>query len=175
MAGFRSSFLGFNKDDVMNYIKASKEANNQKVNSLNAQIDNANKKIEELTALNEQLKSKIAEFTAKQDEIEKLSQSIAKMHIIANANAKTVMEKSAENMALSQQQVDSNIKCAENAAAALADVRSKLTECCGEFCNKVDTLTFSLDEIKSNIEDNSRQSQDKINSFIETFNKIDNT
>ncbi len=175
LAGFRSSFFGFNKEDVMNYIKSSKEENNKKINALNTQLNNTNKKNDELTSLNEELKSKIAEFTAKQDEIERLSQSIAKMHIIASANAKSVIEKSAENMALSQQQVDSNIKCADDAAAALADIRSKLTECCGEFCNKIDTLTFSLDEIKSNIDENSRDSQNKINSFIETFNKIDNT
>lgn len=175
MAGFRSSFLGFNKDDVMNYIKVSKEANNQKVNALNEQIDNANKKIEDLNAQNEQLKVKIAEFTAKQDEIEKLSQSIAKMHIIATANAKTVMQKSAENLEISKEQVDNNLKCADEAAAALADIRSKLAECCGDFCEKVDSLTYSLDEVKSSIDENTKTSQEKINSFIETFNKIDNT
>lgn len=174
MAGFRSSLLGFNKDDVMNYIKASKEANNQTVNSLKEQIDTANKKIEELNALNARLENKIAEFTAKQDEIEKLSQSIAKMHIIASANAKTIMEKSAENIEISKAQVDSNIKCADEASAALAEIRAKLTECCGEFCDKVDTLTFSLDEVKSSIDENSKLSQEKINSFIETFNKVDN-
>ncbi len=168
MAGFKTSFLGFNKDDVMNYIKATKEANNQKINTLNKQI-------EELNTQNQTLKAKVDEFDSKREEIERLSQSIAKMHIIACANAKTIMEKTAENMSVSQQQVDANVKCANDASLALSDIRSKLTDCYSEFCEKVDTLSISLDEMKLNIDQNNQINQEKLTSLIETFNKVDNT
>lgn len=152
----------------MNYIKTSKEVNNQKINSLNTQIEN-------LKSENERLSAQVAEFIAKKEEIERISQSIAKMHIIASANAKTIMEKSVENLAISQQQVDCSIECADLAADALSDIRSKLTDCCSDFCHKVDSLSISLGEIKTNIDENNRTNQEKINSFIETFNKVDNT
>ena len=97
------------------------------------------------------------------------------MHIIASANAKTIMDKSVENLAISQQQVDNSIECADQAADALSDIRSKLTDCYSEFCQKVDSLSISLGEVKTNIDQNNRTNQEKINSFIETFNKVDNT
>lgn len=174
MAGFRKSVLGFNRDDVLEYIKNAQAEYSEKLLNKNRELENAQHEILELVSKNAKLEDELSKYTAKQEEIDRLSHSIAKMHIVANANARAVLEKSAESVAVSSQQASSNLQCAQEATAALTDIRGKLTSCCAEFCEKVDSLFVSLEEVKYNITENSRISEDKIKEFREMFNKVNN-
>ena len=106
--GFRKSLFGFNCDDVIEYIEQSHKNFSEKENQLNQKIDTLDNTIETINAQLEDVKSaktaveaQLKEYTDKYDEIERLSQNIGKLYLVAQANAKSVMQNSAENPHLS--------------------------------------------------------------------------
>ena len=93
--GFRKSLFGFNSDDVLNYIneshkKFSEKENelNQKIESLDETLAKLNSQLEDVKAAKENVEIQLKEYTDKYDEIERLSQSIGKLYLVAQSNAK---------------------------------------------------------------------------------------
>ncbi|MCQ2478591.1 MAG: DivIVA domain-containing protein, partial [Clostridia bacterium] len=110
--GFRKSFLGFNCEDVMSYIEDShksfmkkEEELNGKISELNKTVSNLSSDIEDLNKTNEALQDKVKEYTSKQDEIERLSQNIGKLYLVAQSNAKAIVKNSVDSIGIASNEV----------------------------------------------------------------------
>ena len=100
--GFRKSLFGFNSDDVIAYIEqshkkfsAKEKELNQKIDELDGTIANVNAQLEDLKVAKANVEAQLKEYTDKHDEIERLSQNIGKLYLVAQANAKSIMQNSA--------------------------------------------------------------------------------
>ena len=104
MAGFRRSLFGFNSDDVLEYIEKTHKSFSKKQNALNEKAESlanerslSKEQYENLMAEKAVVDEKLNAFMAKYDEIEKLSENIGKLYLVAQANAQAVMSSSEEN------------------------------------------------------------------------------
>ena len=94
MAGFRRSLFGFNTDDVLEYIEKThksfskkQDALNQKADSLAKDLELSKEQYDNLMAEKAIVDEKLNAFVEKYEEIEKLSENIGKLYLVAQANA----------------------------------------------------------------------------------------
>ena len=113
--GFRKSLFGFNCDDVISYIERSQKSFtekqkelSEKVTSLAAELELSGENYKALEAEKEQISKKLADFNDKYEEIERLSENIGKLYLVAQANAQAIMANSKKNAELSQSEVSKN-------------------------------------------------------------------
>ena len=156
--GFRKSFLGFNCDDVIEYIQSShrkfseKEKElNQKIESLENTIASVNAQLEDVKAAKAAVEAQLKEYTDKYDEIERLSQNIGKLYLVAQTNAKAIMQNSNDNRDITNREVEKNLHSIDNAHEQLAALKSEIMQTSNEFVNKVDTLVASLSNARDQV------------------------
>ena len=149
--GFRKSLFGFNCDDVIEYIEQSHKKFSEKENELNQKIDtldttiaNVNTQLDDVKAAKAAVEAQLKEYTDKYDEIERLSQNIGKLYLVAQANAKSIMQNSAETRDITNREVEKNLHSIDNAHEALAALKAEIMQTSDDFVNKVDTLVTSL-------------------------------
>ena len=149
--GFRKSLFGFNCDDVIAYIEEShkkfstKENElNEKINSLDNTIATVNAQLEDVKAAKALVEAQLKEYTDKYDEIERLSQNIGKLYLVAQANAKSIMQNSAENRDIANREVEKNLNSIDNAHEQLAALKAEIMQTSNDFVAKVDSLVTSL-------------------------------
>ena len=164
--GFRKSLFGFNCDDVIEYIEQSHKNFSEKENQLNQKIDTLDNTIETINAQLEDVKSaktaveaQLKEYTDKYDEIERLSQNIGKLYLVAQANAKSVMQNSAENRDIANREVEKNLHSIDNAQESLAALKAEIMQTSSDFVAKVDTLVSSLSSAREQINTNNTESR----------------
>lgn len=149
--GFRKSFLGFNCDDVIEYIQNSHRKFSEKERELNQKIDNldntiatVNAQLEDVKNAKAQVEAQLKEYTDKYDEIERLSQNIGKLYLVAQTNAKAIIQNSADNRDIANREVERNLHSIDNAHEQLAALKAEITKTSDEFVTKVDALVSSL-------------------------------
>ena len=115
---FRTSFLGFNRDDVLDYVhkkdadmkimsaslKDKIKALEEELSSLKADFSEALKNNSELTAQNEELVASLKGYKAKEDEIESLSRKIGKLYLVSKSSAKSIVDRAEENASIINEQ-----------------------------------------------------------------------
>lgn len=174
MASFRNSIFGFNKDDVVNYIRTVKEEYDR---SLQVKTDECNKLTDDIKKSQEEisrLSSLLKEYEDKEAEIAMLSKSIAKMHIIADSNTKIAVQKANNSVQLSSIQVENSINTALDAKQSLDTVKSEFEKAYNDFCAQYSSLESKLQTVIENIDSNKIESQKKLDAFVNAFNKVDN-
>lgn len=181
-AGFRKSFLGFNCDDVINYIEASqakftrREAElNSKISELEAQHLETLSQIEAINAQKALVESELATYKAKCDEIEHLSESIGKLYLVSQTSAKNIINNSVESSKLANEEIFKNIDSIDTAHGALLEIRAQIEETTRNFINKVDYLSSSLEATKGALVERGIDSDKQLEEFNAVFNKINNT
>ncbi len=149
--GFRKSLFGFNCDDVIGYIEeshkkfsAKENELNQKIDSLDSTIANVNAQLEDVKAAKAVVEAQLKEYTDKYDEIERLSQNIGKLYLVAQANAKSIMQNSAQNRDIANREVEKNLHSIDNAHEQLAALKAEIMQTSNDFVTKVDSLVTSL-------------------------------
>lgn len=149
--GFRKSLFGFNCDDVIGYIEESHKKFSAKENELNEKIDSLdstiatiNAQLEDVKAAKAVVEAQLKEYTDKYDEIERLSQNIGKLYLVAQANAKSIMQNSAENRDIANREVEKNLNSIDNAHEQLAALKAEIMQTSNDFVAKVDSLVTSL-------------------------------
>lgn len=177
--GFRKSLFGFNREDVMDYIEkankdfAKKETElDEKISDLNGTIDEANKRIEELNESRAQLERELKVFNDKNDEIERLSQNIGKLYLVAQANAKSVIENAKESETLAANEVEKNIVSIDEAHRSLDEIRNEIMRTSTEFTKEVENLMSRLNETKEKIAENSEASEKSLEEFDSIYSEI---
>lgn len=149
--GFRKSLFGFNCDDVIDYIqeshkKFSEKENelNQKINTLDKTIAAVNEQLEDVKAAKAAVEVQLKEYTDKQDEIERLSQNIGRLYLVSQANAKSIMQNSAENRDIANREVEKNLHSIDNAHEQLSALKAEIMQTSDDFIARVDALVSSL-------------------------------
>lgn len=180
-AGFRKSFLGFNCDDVINYIEASQEKHARREDALKSDIASLEDKLKkaqaDIDALNEQnasLSAQISEYKSKSAEIEQLSASIGKLYMVSQNSAKNIIKNSVESSRLAREEISKNIESIDNAHASLTYIRENMEKTANEFIENVHTLCNSLESTKITINERQADSEKQLEEFNAIFNKISN-
>ncbi len=170
--GFRKSLFGYNQDDVIEYVKKLHSSFAEKEADFKAQISDLDKKIISLTENEKRLENEKAslnaelnEFTVKQAEMERLSENIGKLYLVAQTNAKTVMTNAEESSRLTREETTKNISAIEETHFALDNLRKSINETAQNFTNEISELIKSLEEAKSRISDDAKISENKSEEF----------
>lgn len=177
--GFRKSLLGFNCNDVLDYIERTHKNFKDKENKLNSQLDSVKEELsiskadfEKLMAEKAVVDAKLAEFNAKYDEIERLSENIGKLYLVAQANAQAVMSSSEESAKISFEEVNKNIISIDEAHESLKEIRAEITKTSEEFVAEVDRLMNSLSATKIQIAENKDTCETAEKEFAEVYEAI---
>lgn len=179
--GFRKSLFGFNCDDVIDYIQASHKNFSEKENELNKKITELDNVIAEInTQLVEVKKSKsdvelqLKEYTDKYDEIERLSQNIGKLYLVAQANAQSIMKNTAESSDITSREVEKNLSSIDTAHDSLAKLKQDILKTSDDFVSKVDSLVSSLSTAREQVVQNNDSNRKLVESFETVFTDINN-
>ncbi len=177
--GFRKSLFGFNQDDVINYIQKTHKSFSQKTEELNEKANSLAKELElskeDYNALMLEksiVDKKLNEFTEKCEEIERLSENIGKLYLVAQANAQAIMANSKENSELSSLEVEKNLSTIDEAHASLNELRESIIKTSNDFVNEVNELLHSLDETREKINQNTKKTTQAKQQFDAMYESI---
>lgn len=177
--GFKKSLFGFNCGDVMQYIERSqksfaekeKDLTNQ-VEELSKSLDLSNENYRKLNDEKELIAKKLADFSEKYEEIERLSENIGKLYLVAQANAQAIMANSEENANLANSEVEKNLSAINDAHESLDSLRKSVIQTSNEFLCEIDGLISSLNETKETIAANIASDEEHKNQFNEVFRTL---
>lgn len=179
--GFRKSLFGYNQDDVIDYIKklhasfADKEAKfESQISELEENINSLCLKLEASENEKSGLQSKVDEYNSKRAEMERLSENIGKLYLVAQTGAKTVMTNAEEDWEASYAQIERNVSAIEETHSALDELRKNIRETADSFNNELTSLMASLEETKEKLskdrEENGKVSEE-FSSLMEAVSK----
>ena len=177
--GFRKSLFGFNCEDVINYIEKTQKNFTEKEKDLKLKADNLEEELnssktayKKLYEEKEIIDKKLAEFSEKYDEIERLSENIGKLYLVAQANAQTIMENSRKNADITKEEINKNLFSLDEAHTSLEELRQNIKKTSEDFVLEVDNLLSSLDSTKSKILENTESQENAKKHFDEVYNSI---
>ena len=167
--GFRRELLGFNREDVIEYIKKIQKVSSHKETELVDTIDKlnirnaelidelkripeleANLKISEATV--QKLSLEAAEFREKQAEVERISQDIAKMYLVAKTNAEAIQKSTKESSELAFYEINQTLSVLEEMQSKLCGIKLEINEASERYAKDLETITESFDSAKRTIE-----------------------
>ena len=173
--GFRKSLFGFNSQDVIEYIDRNhrefsrkEEALNEKIDELKSLLSASKEEQKKLEAEKNELDIKLNSFTEKYEEIERLSENIGKLYLVAQSNAQAIMKNAEEEANSAKEEVNRNLISIDEAHEALAMLKSDIIRTSEEFSSKVETLISSLSDTREKI----AYETDKIEEHKENFDKV---
>ncbi len=169
--GFKTSFFGFNKEEVNAYIAHIMAEHKGKVKLLEGEKADLENKIQKLTEELNEMKQKVDYYTAKEAEIEKMSISIGTMYMLAKQNAREIVS-DAENCAKEiTDHAKNQLLAATKADQTLSSLKEELIGAAESFSSKVSAMSDSFEEIKANLENELKKLDSKpdIELFIENL------
>lgn len=179
--GFRKSLFGFNCDDVVNYIQKMHKSFAKKTDMLNEKAESLAKELElskedydKLMGEKAIIEEKLNAFNEKYEEIERLSDNIGKLYLVAQANAQAIMANSQENAELSALEVDKNLSTIDEAHDSLNALRESIVKTSDDFVNEVNNLMQSLDETREKITHNTKTNKQAKEQFDVVYESIVN-
>jgi len=150
-SGFRKSFMGFNREDVTNYIEALVKKYKLSENELLARIENLNIDLKEASERAEKLQETVNEFEAKREEIEKLSENIGKLYLVSQANAEAIIQNAKQSSSVAGEEVRRNISGIEDTHQRLETLRADVMDAAKRFNDEFMHLTASLNDTKATL------------------------
>ena len=177
--GFKKSLFGFNCSDVINYVDKThksfveKEKNlNSKIEELESTLKNAESRNNELQEENKNLELKLNEFYAKYEEIERLSENIGKLYLVAQENAKAIIENSENSAKIINEEVNRNLYTIDEAHESLSILRESISKTSSDFVSDVQNLMSSLTQTKEQISNNNDAIENAKEQFQEVYSSI---
>ena len=177
--GFRKSLFGFNSQDVMEYIErnhkifAKKENDlNDKIAELSSLLEESKKEQSKLELEKAELNQKLDSFNDKYEEIERLSENIGKLYLVAQSNAQAIINNAKEEARIAEEEVNKNIVSIDETHNALAELKADILRTSQEFSAKVDTLVSSLTNAKEKIAIDSNSILDSGENFEKVYKSI---
>ncbi len=172
--GFRREVLGFNRQDVIDYIRKTQQESSLRENELIETLDKLNRRnsqlIDELKKIPElEAKLKISEATVQKlaDEAEELeiqkaeaeamSKDIAKMYLVAKSNAEAIRTSTKESSDLAFYEVNQTIASIEKVHEELNALKQKINDASRKYESDLDVLTASLSNAKETISSTSKK------------------
>ena len=177
--GFKKSLFGFNCDDVMKYIERSQKSFSEKEKELSKQVeelsrdlDMSNENYRKLNDEKEIIAKKLADFSEKYEEIERLSENIGKLYLVAQANAQAIMANSEKNARLANKEVEKTLSAINDAHESLDSLKKTVMQTSNDFLSEVDGLISSLNEARESISANISADADFKNQFDEVYKTL---
>ena len=181
--GFRRELLGFNREDVIDYIRKTQKESSSREKELVSSLDKVNKRnaelIDELNKIPElEAKLKISESTVeklasesynleqKKLEAERLSQDIAKMYLVAKANAENIKKSTQQSSDLAFYEVKQTLDALEKMHEKLGDIKVQVNEASARYQKDLDDIFVAFANARATIDDISNQ----VNEINETVN-----
>ena len=156
--GFKSGLFGFKKIDVINYIEqthkkhSEKEAElNETIEALNREISTLKDDISAITKEKERLANIQEEYIKRYNEVEKLSESIGKLYLTAQTDAKEILEKSTRDRELIDKEVENNITAIEEMHASLDNVKNEVISSVSSFSEELERLFKAFEDAKAKL------------------------
>ena len=179
MAGFRRSLFGFNTDDVLEYIEKTHKSFSKKQAELNQKAENLAEELklskdeyDNLMAEKAIVDEKLEAFNQKYEEIERLSENIGKLYLVAQANAQAIMKNSESSLNISNAEVEKNLNSIDEAHASLDEIRANIVKTSNEFVDELDELIQSLVNTKEKITNNNNDANKSVDDFDKFYNSI---
>lgn len=161
---FRNSLFGFNKEDVYSYVSTTKETEfkyenkirdmKEEAEKLNSSIDVLNKTITSLSSDLALANAKVKDFEAREEALTRLSESIGRLYLVAQTNAKAIAEASQNNVAASENAVAANMATAELAENDFLEIEAKLNEQVAAFNQQIAELKETLNVTRERLQEN---------------------
>lgn len=177
--GFKKSLFGFNCADVIEYIERSQKGFAEKEKELSKQVDTlsrdldlSNENYRKLSNEKELIAKKLADFSEKYEEIERLSENIGKLYLVAQANAQAIMANSEKNADLANKEVEKNLSAINDAHDSLDSLKKTIRQTSDEFLSEIDALASSLDETREAISANITADTEHKNQFDEVYRAL---
>ncbi len=177
--GFKKSLFGFSCADVTEYIEKTHKAFVQKEKKLNnrveellGELDSVNEANKKLEAEKQELDRKLNEFNQKYEEIERLSENIGKLYLVAQTNAQAIISNSEESARLSNEEVSRNLYTIDEAHSSLEELRQHIAKTSDDFIQEVDRMMSSLNTTREQIAQNTEKADAAKKDFTEVFENI---
>ncbi len=170
--GFRKSLFGFNQNDVIEYVKKLHSNFSEKEAEFKNQISSLKATAEKLEREKAELNCKLAEYEAKKAEMERLSENIGKLYLVAQTNAKTIMSNAEENSKIANEEIIRNVSAIEETHFALDSLRKSITETSENFTKEVSALMQSLQDTKSKISKDAEENNVAIEQFASLLKTV---
>ncbi len=178
---FRNSFFGFNKEDVLTYVVSTREKENTlstKNEALSKELDKVKTLYAELLDNFNELNDKynlaqdeLTDYRNREESLTRISEGIGKLYLVAQTNAKTIINSAKENVEISSKAVDNNLEMASAAQTDFDEINASLNEKAKAFTEEINMLRARLDETKATIEKNTsviEKSETQLDTLIET-------
>lgn len=183
---FRTGFLGFNKDDVLNYVhlkdrelKVLSSELNAKIKELEERLEVLKKEhlsdisiIDKLTKENSELNIKVAEYDSKTAEIDAMSTKIGKLYLVSRSTAKTVVDEAQANAQIAEAQTEKSLQNIESTQASLKELAEEILSASQGFVSRIGEFNRSLEDAKSKVDDNKSNSSAISEEFAELYAKL---
>ncbi len=167
--GFRREILGFNRDDVVEYIKKSQKETEQREQELVAAVDKLNKrnaklleKLEELPKLEaklklseetiERLSEEAATIESQKRETEQVAADIAKTYLVAKANADAAEKTAREKTARADYEVAKTMESIAKIHNRLKEIKEEIASATEDYSNELNSALSSFEDAKQAIE-----------------------
>ncbi len=177
--GFRKSLFGYNCEEVYEYIHSETLQNKQIVDTLNNDLRKKASEIEEHLSVISQLQSEIdvlkndvALYKDKYDEVKNLSDNIGKLYIVAQSNAKSIMQAADNAKQAAQTEIQQNLNAIDTANDSINNIKLRFEELCREFSDNVDSLNASLIQTKQLIENSNSETETTAQGFESFYNSL---
>ncbi len=157
--GFRRSLMGFNREDVLNYISSVDKKNTATVKSLNGEIKDLTDRnlflTKEIEVLNDQLKI----YKDKEEEINRLAESIGALYIIAKNNAELILDNAAKGKEEAKAEIEKNLEILNDAQENYIDIKNEIINITSSFNNDLETALESIKETEAKIKINLKEAE----------------
>ncbi len=177
--GFRKSMFGFKRGDVHHYIDDLNKSHSEKqwalerrVSALTEEINQLRQELANANAEKFRIEHELKEYTDKYDEIERLSQNIGKLYLVAQSNARAIMKNSDENRDAVRREVESNLDSIDSTHVSLDEIKTKMLETSSEFVSRLEDLMSSLESARSQISDNDTDNDGKVKDFETLYSEL---
>ncbi len=183
---FRSSLFGFNRDDVMNYIrkkdaefKSDISDKNSKIKkqetelaSLKADLDEALKNIESLSEQNAKMSAELKDYKAREDEIESLARKIGKLYLVSKSSAKSIVDRAEESAEIISEQTKTQLANIESTEQSLQDLARRIVSTSEKYVSDLNSASRSLSEAKDTLSGKEAERIRISSEFSEIYEKL---
>lgn len=183
---FRTSFLGFNRDDVLNYVhkkdaetkvlvasfKDKIQALEKELSALKADFSEAVKNNSELSQKNEELTSALNVYKEKEAEIESLGRKIGKLYLVSKSSAKSIVDRAEENAAVINEQAEMRLKNITETEDSLHEITKQIVSASEKYVSELGAIETSLAEAKMKISERDAERVRISEEFAEIYEQL---
>lgn len=177
--GFRRELLGFNREDVIEYIRKVQKDNGareqelisslEKLNTRNAELIDELKKIPALQAeleiseaTIEKLAKQISDFEQLRAETENVSQDIAKMYLVAKSNAEAINNSTKESSERAFYEIKNTLNTIKDVQQKLQNTKENVMLTSKKYSEEIDELVASFKTTQETIDNISNEIDEKV-------------